>query len=76
MAYVPLAAAIRRVLDERSNHRARRCASATSWRTTCRADYAEETLHAVIAWGRYAELFAYDEEADQFSLEQDIDAPA
>ena len=33
-------------------------------------DYAEETLRAVITWGRYAELFSYDEEADQFSLEE------
>jgi NitT/TauT family transport system ATP-binding protein len=32
-------------------------------------DYAEGTLRTVIAWGRYAELFSYDEEAEQFSLE-------
>ena len=37
-------------------------------------DYAVETLRAVIQWGRYAELFSYDEESDQFTLE-DIDAP-
>ena len=24
---------------------------------------------SAIAWGRYAELFSYDEEAEQFSLE-------
>jgi len=23
-----------------------------------------------VAWGRYAELFSYDEEAEQFSLEE------
>ena len=33
------------------------------------ADDAEDTLRTVIAWGRYAELFSYDEEAEQFSLE-------
>ena len=33
------------------------------------ADYADETLRAAIAWGRYAELYSYDEEAEQFSLE-------
>ncbi len=38
-------------------------------------DYAEDTLRTVIAWGRYAELFVYDEEAAQFSLE-DIETPA
>jgi NitT/TauT family transport system ATP-binding protein len=32
-------------------------------------EYAEETLHAVIAWGRYAELYSFDKEAQQFSLE-------
>lgn len=32
-------------------------------------DYAEDTLRAVIAWSRFAELFNYDEEADQFFLE-------
>ncbi len=33
-------------------------------------DYAEETLRAVIGWGRYAEVFEYDEEAQQFGLEE------
>ena len=32
-------------------------------------DYADETLRAVIGWGRYAEVFAYDEPADLFSLD-------
>jgi len=30
---------------------------------------AEGTLRAVISWGRYAELFAYDDEKARFSLE-------
>jgi NitT/TauT family transport system ATP-binding protein len=34
-------------------------------------EYAEETLRTVISWGRYAELYEYDEEAQQFSLEED-----
>ena len=34
-------------------------------------EYAEETLRAVISWGRYAEIFEYDEEAQQFSLEEE-----
>ncbi len=33
-------------------------------------EYAEDTLRTVVAWGRYAELFSYDEEAEQFSLEE------
>ena len=32
-------------------------------------DYAEQTLRAITSWGRYAEVFAYNEAADIFSLE-------
>ena len=32
-------------------------------------DRAEETMRAVIGWGRYAELFSYDEQGRQFSLD-------
>ncbi|MBV9251983.1 MAG: nitrate/sulfonate/bicarbonate ABC transporter ATP-binding protein [Acetobacteraceae bacterium] len=68
-AYVPLVNMIRQVLDQRWNHRA----SAERFRDELEdhmsPDYAEATLRAVIGWGRYAELFSYDEEADQFSLE-------
>lgn len=31
--------------------------------------YARETLNAAIEWGRYAELFAYDDQSEWFSLE-------
>ena len=69
-AYVPLAAAIRQVLEERWNHRA----SAERFRDELEdhmsPDYARDTLRTVISWGRYAELYSYDEEADQFSLEE------
>jgi NitT/TauT family transport system ATP-binding protein len=74
-AHVPLVAAIRRTLDERWNHRAAAVRFRDELEDYMSPDYAEETLHAVISWGRYAELFGYDEEADQFSLE-DIDTPA
>ncbi len=30
---------------------------------------AAETLRAIVSWSRYAEYFAFDEEADLFSLE-------
>jgi NitT/TauT family transport system ATP-binding protein len=71
-AHVPLAAAIRRTLDERWNHRAAAIRFRDELEDHMSPDYADETLRAVIGWGRYAELFSYDEEADQFSLE-DID---
>ena len=32
-------------------------------------DDAEQTLRAIISWGRYAEVFAYDDESARFSLE-------
>ena len=31
--------------------------------------YADETLQTILSWGRYAELFAYDEQSETFSLE-------
>jgi NitT/TauT family transport system ATP-binding protein len=74
-AHVPLAAAIRRTLDERWNHRAPALRFSDELEDHMSPDYAEETLRTVIAWGRYAELFAYDEQAGQFSLE-DIETAA
>ena len=32
-------------------------------------DYADRTLKSVVNWGRYGELFAYDETSETFSLE-------
>ena len=67
--HVPLVPMVRQVLEQRWNHRA----SAERFRDELEdhmsPEYAEDTLRAVIGWGRYAELFSYDEEADQFSLE-------
>ena len=74
-ANVPLARAIRRTLDERWNHRAAAVRFRDELEDHMSPDYAEETLQAVIGWGRYAELFSYDDEADQFTLE-DIDGAA
>jgi NitT/TauT family transport system ATP-binding protein len=30
---------------------------------------AEETMRAIISWGRYGELFGYDEQTREFNLE-------
>jgi NitT/TauT family transport system ATP-binding protein len=70
-ARVPLAAAIRQVLDERWNHRAKAVRFRDELEDTMSPDYAEDTLRALINWGRYAELYAYDEDADQFYLEDE-----
>jgi len=69
-AYVPLVNTIRQVLDERWNHRASAVRFRDELEDHMSPEYAEDTLRAAIAWGRYAELFSYDEEAEQFSLEE------
>jgi NitT/TauT family transport system ATP-binding protein len=69
MAHVPLVRTIRQVLEERWNHRASAVRFREELEDHMSPEYAEDTLRTVIAWGRYAELFSYDEEAEQFSLE-------
>jgi NitT/TauT family transport system ATP-binding protein len=68
-AHVPLVNTIRQVLDERWNHRASAVRFRDELEDHMSPDYAEDTLRTVIGWGRYAELFSYDEEAEQFSLD-------
>ena len=69
LGHVPIAALIRRVLDERPAHRAPYRRFSEELEDFMSEEFAEETLAAVISWGRYAELFAYDEQAQAFSLE-------
>jgi NitT/TauT family transport system ATP-binding protein len=69
LTYVPLAAHIRRVLDDRAAHQAPARRFRDELEDFMSEVYAEETLDAVITWGRYAEVFAFHEEVDQFSLE-------
>ena len=69
MAYVPLAARIKRVLDERPSHHAPAARFREELEDYMSEDYAEKTLRAAINWGRYGEIYAYDEDAGGFSLE-------
>ncbi|MGH6615235.1 ABC transporter ATP-binding protein [Sphingomonas sp.] len=69
LAHVPLAHHIRRILDERANHVAPARRFRDELEDHMSPDYAAETLGTVTHWGRYAEIFAYDEDADQFSLD-------
>ena len=69
IAHVPLVALIRRVLDERDSHRANYSRFSEELEDHMSEEFAEETMSAAIQWGRYAELFAYDEQAKMFSLE-------
>jgi NitT/TauT family transport system ATP-binding protein len=69
VSYVPLAAHIRRVLDERASHTAPRSRFADELEDFMTPEAAEASLDAVTAWGRFGELFAYDDESEMFSLE-------
>ncbi len=69
LAYVPLAAHIRRVLDERASHVARKSRFVDELEDVMSEEDAEQTLRAVVHWGRYAEAFAYDDGNAIFSLE-------
>jgi NitT/TauT family transport system ATP-binding protein len=67
LRFVPLAAHIRRVLGERGRHRAPRVRFEVELEDHLTRRDAERTLRAVTAWGRYAELFAYDDKTRIFS---------
>jgi NitT/TauT family transport system ATP-binding protein len=66
---VPLAAHIRRVLQDRANHLAPKSRFLDELEDHMITESAEHTLRAVVAWARYAEAFAYDDESGTFSLE-------
>ena len=69
LTYVPIVALIASVLDERPSHRAPFSRFSEQLEDFMSEEAAEQTLRSAITWGRYAELFAYDEESRQFSLE-------
>jgi NitT/TauT family transport system ATP-binding protein len=69
LTYVPLAAHVRRVLDERASHSARKSRFIDELEDFMSEEAAEQSLRAVVSWGRYAEAFAYDDENAMFSLE-------
>jgi NitT/TauT family transport system ATP-binding protein len=68
-SYVPLAAHIRHVLQERANHVAPKSRFFDELEDHMSSEDVELTLRAVIGWGRYAEAFAYDDDSGTFSLE-------
>jgi len=70
LRFVPLAAHIRRVLEERENHEAPLARFAFELQDHLNKGDADSTLRAIIGWGRYAELFSYDDQARTFGLGQ------
>src|SRR5665213_3361253 len=69
IAYVPLIGLIRRVLEERPSHRAPAARFRNELEDYMSDSYAAETLKTIVSWARYAELFAFDEKSELFSLE-------
>ena len=67
--HVFLAAHIRRVLDERPGNRAKEDRFLRELEDFFGEDEAERVLQVAIEWGRYAELFAYQEGSGMLSLE-------
>ena len=68
-AYVPLAAHIKRVLDDRQSHRAPASRFRDELEDHMSEELAVDTLRGVVSWARYGEVFAYDEDTDVFSLD-------
>jgi NitT/TauT family transport system ATP-binding protein len=69
LTYIPLAAHIKHVLDERPSHRAHASRFRDELEDHMSEEDAEQTLRAVISFARYGEAFAYDESSDALSLE-------
>lgn len=72
LTYVPLAAHIRRVLDERTSHAARKSRFIDELEDFMGEEDAEQTLRAIISLARYGEVFAYNDENASFSLENPV----
>jgi NitT/TauT family transport system ATP-binding protein len=68
LRFVPLAAHIRHVLDEREGHWAPRVRFEPELEDRLTRHDAEATLRTVIGWGRYAELFSYDDRTRRFAI--------
>jgi len=69
LRFVPLAAPVRQVLEDREDHCAPRARLELELQDHLHKGDAQRTLRTVIGWGRYAELFAYDDKTRIFSLD-------
>jgi NitT/TauT family transport system ATP-binding protein len=74
--HVPLAAHIRRILDERRSHRAPIGRFRNELEDSLAPATAAQVLRTVIDWGRFAELFAYDSESGVLFIEDHGNAPS
>ncbi len=67
LRFVPMTAHVCRVLHERRKRQAPRVRFEVELGDHLTQDDAEKTLNAAIAWGRYAELYGYDDATKTFS---------
>jgi NitT/TauT family transport system ATP-binding protein len=67
--YVPLAAHIKKVLDDRASHSAPRARFRDELEDHMAEDAADEALKTVVSWARFSEMFSYNDDAELFSLE-------
>lgn len=65
--FVPLAAHIQQILEEREGHRAPRERFKYELQDHLSAMDAEKTLRTMTDWGRYAALFSYDDRTREFA---------
>lgn len=69
LSYVPLARYIRRVLDDSDEHTVHESEILAGLDSYMNKETAEAVLKTVIDWGRYAEIFAYNANDGELSLE-------
>ena len=69
LKHIPLAAHIRRVLDERPGHTAPAARFLRELEDHLSESEAQRVLDTVINWGRHAEIFSYDSDTEVLSLE-------
>lgn len=68
LRFAPLVAHVRRVLEERPDHRAPRERFELELQDHLSQADADRTLRTATGWGRYAELFTYDDDTRAFEL--------
>ena len=68
LKFVPLAAHIRRVLDERDGHHAPRIRFESELEDHLTRRDAERALRTITGWARYAELFDYDDRVRAYRI--------
>ena len=66
-SYVPIVALIKRVLDERPSHHAPASRFREQLEDHMSASYANRALLTAVNWGRYGELYSYNENSQIFS---------